>query len=200
MTLNLRHRNKAKEYIPVYFVLLILILLIYHQVHSFDFLSAWDDQWFVTNEYTEGGLQFDNIYLIFTEFYRGQYAPLNQLYYTLLYSLFGYHTGYFHIASMVLYLLNAILAYHLVRMICKRSLPNKMNQVTGILTACLFAILPINVEPVAWVSSSKVLIYALFYFISLLFYLKYIESKRARYYYVVILTYIFSFFGKEQAC
>lgn len=44
MMLNLKRRKRAKEYIPVYFLLLGLILLVYHQVYSFDFLDAWDDQ------------------------------------------------------------------------------------------------------------------------------------------------------------
>ncbi|MGY3055623.1 hypothetical protein ACVWYG_003844 [Pedobacter sp. UYEF25] len=86
-------------------------IFVFWPVYRFDFLFGWDDQWFVTNFYTEGGFAPSNLWLILTDFYHGQYAPINQLYYTLLYKLFGYRAGVFHMASVAIHFINCGLIY-----------------------------------------------------------------------------------------
>ena len=54
-------------------------------------------------------------------------------------------------------------------------------------------------EAVAWVSASKVLLYALFYLLSLHSYLKYTESLNLKYFLATIFFYMLSFGSKEQA-
>lgn len=186
-----------------YLIFFVLVALVYHPVYRFDFLTSWDDQLFVTNFYTEDGFQASNLSAIFTEFYRGQYAPLNQLHYTALYHIFGYHQGAFHIASLLIHFLNTVLVYRFSMAVWRRlglqtTLKLSIRRL-GFLTAVLFAVLPINVEPVAWVSASKVLIYAFFYLLSLLLYSHYLDSGKSVYYYAVLVAYLLSFFGKEQA-
>jgi hypothetical protein len=65
------------------------VFAVYFPALSNGFLMLWDDQWVVINSYTYHGLAPDNLWRILTEFYHGQYAPLNQFYYTCLYSAFG---------------------------------------------------------------------------------------------------------------
>ena len=65
-------------------ILATLCILIYSPVFSHEFQNKWDDQWVAINHYTEGGLNLHNLWIIVSEFYHGQYAPVNQLYYTLL--------------------------------------------------------------------------------------------------------------------
>ncbi len=176
----------------------ILIAIVYFKVLSADFLYGWDDQWFVTNDYTEEGIKSDNILAIFTEFYRGQYAPVNQLYYTTIHSIFGYDRAIFHFASLVIHLLNTILVFKFTKSIFENNhdLP---KDIPSILIASLFAIMPINVEPVAWVSASKVIIYAFFYLISLNVYISYLSTYKGKYYILTLILFALSFLAKEQA-
>src|SRR5690606_2190995 len=68
------------------------------------------------------------------------------------------------------------------------------------ITGFLFAILPVNVEPVAWVAASKVLIYGLFYLLALIAYINYLDRpKNTRTYYLTLLFFTLSFGAKEQA-
>ena len=60
-------------------ILTLACLLFYNPVLNNQFQSLWDDQWVVMNGYTEAGLGWENIVRIFSEFYNGQYAPINQL-------------------------------------------------------------------------------------------------------------------------
>lgn len=71
------------------------------------------------------------------------------------------------------------------------------------LTAMLFAIHPMHVESVAWVTERKDVLYALFYFASLLAYLFYLkQTAPLKKYLLLLLTgllFVFSCAGKAQA-
>lgn len=67
-----------------YTFLMISVAAVYSTVVNHDFLYQWDDQWVVINHYTTGGLNWENLYRILTEFYHGQYTPLNEMNYFLI--------------------------------------------------------------------------------------------------------------------
>jgi hypothetical protein len=182
-------------------VLVLLTLLVYFPVFSHQFQTHWDDQWVVINPYTENGLNAHNLWAILTEFYNGQYAPLNQLSYTLLYSAFGYHPFWFHLTGVVLHLCNVLLTYFFIRKMLTQSAGFKAGSVARIsfFTAAIMAVHPLLVESVAWISASKILIYSFFYLVALHFYLKYLLANKISYYLLAILFFVFSFGGKEQA-
>ena len=182
-------------------LLLISVVVVYFPVFQNDFLYFWDDQWVAMNVYTSGGLTFDNLYHILTDFYHGQYAPVNELNYLLLYSVFGYNPLAFHTTSLIWHLANVLLIYVFIKRLL--SLRGELSEdkilYISFLTSFVFGIHAVNVESVAWISASKVLIYSFFYLLSLLSYLKYIEKGKAGYYCLTFLFFILSFGGKEQA-
>ncbi|MFD2146940.1 hypothetical protein [Mucilaginibacter antarcticus] len=181
--------------------LLVAILLVYLPVLSNQFQLEWDDQVIVINDYTSGGLGLSNLWGILTEFYEGQYAPVNQLSYTLLYSAFGYNPACFHAFGVLIHSLNVLLVFSLIKQILKASNKFDDNQryIIAFTTALLMAIHPFLVESVAWVSASKILLYALFYLLGLHYYLLYIKSKKISHYLMTVVMFIISFGAKEQA-
>ena len=182
-------------------IITLLIALLYKQVYKFDFLIGWDDQWFVLNDYTRDGFTWNNLYDIITDFYYGQYAPVNQLYYTTVYFLFGNNPMWFHIGGVLLHLVNVVLLYFLFIKISKLLFraPETTYKQVAFVGAILFAVSPFNLEPVAWVAASKVTLYAFFYLVAIDFYQKYILTAGSRYYYLTILFFTISFGAKEQA-
>jgi hypothetical protein len=184
-----------------YATLVIATLLVYFPALSNEFLMLWDDQWVVINSYTYHGFTADNLWRILTEFYKGQYAPFNQLYYTSLYAVFGLNAFVFHLGSLLLHLANVLFVYSLIHTVLPLS--RRFNKTNGnyiaFFTALLFAIHPFNVESVAWLSASKVLVYSFFFLLALLSYVKYISSKKLKFYFLTLLLFVFSFGGKEQA-
>ena len=204
---TLNHSNqplvkKANRY-NIYIIpgLLLSVLGVYYTALAHDFQKLWDDQWVVINYYTEGGWGWDNIWIILTDFYHGQYAPVNQLYYTALYSLFGYNPFWFHAGSVLVHMCNVILCYSLITRLLFQVTQFEEKTVIRIafLTALLFAVHPFLVEAVAWVSASKVVLYALFYLIALHFYLTYINKGKGIHYALTLVFFIISFGAKEQA-
>lgn len=179
----------------------VLITVIHFPVLFHQFQSKWDDQWVVVNDYTSSGLNFINIYLIFGEFYHGQYAPINQLYYTIIHSLFGYSSLAYHLSGLLIHIFNTYLVYRLLLKIFvivirdKHYSPNR----AALISALIFGVHPVLVESIDWVSASKILIYSCFYLISLLSYLSYISTNEKKYYWFTFISFIISFGAKEQA-
>ncbi len=167
-----------------------------------DFLYEWDDHWVVINNYTDAGLDLRNMWEVLTGFYHGQYAPFNELSYILIHAAFGYSPMAFHIASIVWHVANTVLLFlflkRLLAMIPGNPLVSQSANIAWICTL-LWAVHPVNVEPVAWISASKILVYAFYYLAALLLYLYYIERPGLGKYIGLLALFVASFFGKEQA-
>lgn len=141
--------------------LVIATLLVYYPILENDFLYQWDDQWMVMNQYTEGGWNLSNLERIFTEFHGKQYGPINELLYLGVYSLCGYSPKEFHFACLFIHLLNVLLVYFVLLQLLRDSkrVGNVNIQLISFFTALIFAVHPLNVEAVAWISASKVIVY-----------------------------------------
>jgi hypothetical protein len=196
---------KIKEFIGKPAILIVALICatvaVYFPILGNDFLYYWDDQWVVMNSYTGSGFTGKNLWAIFTEFYHGQYAPLNELLYLSLYSLFGYDPLPFHTASMLLHIANVCLVFAFFRLLLEINTQIKTENAVLIafLTAMIFAVHPFNVESVAWMSASKILVYAFYYLTASYCFLLYLKRGELKYYIFTIVLFVCSFLGKEQA-
>lgn len=183
-----------------YVVLAIVAIAISIQSVCNNFLFRWDDQWVVINAFTEQGFNVTNLWHVLTQFYHGQYAPMNELYYICIYSIFGYNSYVFHAGGVLLHTANVLLAYSFVGCLQVRMHVEKdIAARTAFITALIFAVHPVCVESVAWLSASKILVYSFFYLIALCIYMRYIAKPSAVSYLLVLFFFILSFAGKEQA-
>ena len=203
--------KNSKYFYPV--ILAACTIAAYFPILGNDFLYFWDDQWVVINRYTESGLNGKNLWAILTEFYHGQYAPLNESLYLILYTVFGgYKPFWFHLASLLLHIANALLVYYCIRLLLEisRKIIVEHKELTAFFTALIFAVHPFNVESVAWMSASKVLVYSFYYLLATYTFIKYLSchcgldpqspaGKSLKYYLLTLLLFICSFLGKEQA-
>jgi len=95
----------------VYVLLFALPIIVYFSVSGHQFLDRWDDNWMVLNYYTADGLSLQNLAAIFNETNNGQYSPVNQLIYTILFSIFGADPRVFHLASVIYHAINSCLVF-----------------------------------------------------------------------------------------
>lgn len=182
--------------------ILLFAIIVFSPTFFNGFQSGWDDQWMVTNGYTSEGLTIDNLKGIFLNKYGGQYAPINQLFYTFIYYFFRYKPVYYHTACLLLHLYNIIMVYALLKRIYKWKFfnINDEQRLKCVLFCSLcFAINPLQVESVAWVSASKIVLYAFFYLLGTLLYVSFIEQGRKRYVVIALLCFALSLGSKEQA-
>ncbi len=164
-------------------------------------MTGWDDQWQVTNRYTADGWTWANLSAIFTEAYGTQYSPLNQCFYTLLYKVDGYNPAVFHSACLLMHVANCCLVYQTLRRLAADTLrlsPSTEAQ-TAFLATLLFAVHPLQVETVAWVSASKILLCTFFYLLATRRFVGFLHHGEWRAYGGALLLFVCAYGCKEQA-
>ena len=134
-------------------------------------------------------------------FYHGQYAPFNEYLYLFIFNISGYTPCLFHLGSLLIHSMNVCLVFIIFKQILRSS--NRINlekvDLISFVTALLFAIHPFNVESVAWISASKVLVYTLFYLLATYTFLLYLKNNKFIFYIFTLILFVCSFLGKEQA-
>jgi len=177
------------------FIWLALILLSAIFVYK-DCLQAglvnWDDGGQVTNNRDIQELSPAGIIKIFRSFYLGMYQPLVTGGYALEYHLVQAQPWLYHLDNLLLHLLNIVLVWLLTKQLFKKDSP-------ALLSSAIFAVHPLVLESVAWVSARSTLLFAGFYLLAMLFYLKYLKQGQLRYYWLVILSFTLSLLAKPLA-
>jgi protein O-mannosyl-transferase len=167
---------------------LFLALIVFVRIFSFDFVN-WDDNLQVTEN--RDIIDFD-VYSIFSSYYVGMYQPITSFVFSMIYNLFGGDAKFFHLASLLIHLSNIVLLFILLRLI----IDDVRLIIVGILA---FAVHPLQVEPICWVSSFSTLLFSFYLFISLIFYVKYQKSSRLLYSAFMIFFFCLSILSKVQA-
>ena len=134
-------------------------------------LVNFDDPVFITlNPIVADGFSWHSIPDAFTSLHgdRLMYMPLLWLSYladTLLFRASPASPWGFHLSNVLLHAANAVLLFFILRRCTRRTLP-------ALLAAAFWALHPLRVESVAWVTERKDTLSTLFAFLSILFYLK----------------------------
>jgi len=195
-------KNKSK--MQNFFAITSLIaacLLVYWPVFTHQFQMKWDDQWVVINQYTNDGFTKENLHKILTEFFHGQYAPVNELFYLVIHKFFGFDPFWFHSASLAVHICNVLLVFFLFRKLLKSSSQFDGASIFRIafITSLFMSIHPFLVEAVSWMAASKCILFALFYILALHTYVNYLITQKLWQYGLTIILFILSFGAKEQA-
>lgn len=134
--------------------LLLLTTVTYWPVRNYEFVN-WDDPWYVVhNEYLRSWSP-SNLKAIATDVINRNYSPV--IIFTLLieHTFFGLEPAGYHIVNALLHALCAILACVLITQLSG-------DRRIGWFTAALFAVHPVQIESVAWISSIKGLVSGVF--------------------------------------
>ncbi|MFA6170431.1 MAG: tetratricopeptide repeat protein [Candidatus Margulisiibacteriota bacterium] len=130
----------------------------------------WDDDVMLYNNPTITSFSAENIKQWFTAPHYGMYHPLVQLTYAVEYRFFGLQPFVYHLDNLLLHAANAGLILIFLWLLTD-SLPLAFG------VALLWGVHPVHVESVAWATERKDLLFAFFYFISLIFYLRYLRGR-----------------------
>lgn len=157
----------------------------------FGFLTSWDDPTYVTDNPWIRGLTPENIKFAFTTPYFSNYLPLHLVSYMVDYSLWGLNPFGFHLQSVVLAALNAVLAFFVVRRLFG-------SFALGWVAALLYAVHPSHVEAVAWVSIRKDLLSTVFLLLTLILYDEATQGRKLRvaWYAASVATFLLGLWSK----
>ncbi|MFC1745027.1 hypothetical protein ACFL35_13625 [Candidatus Riflebacteria bacterium] len=147
-----------KSFLPVFFLLL-LISLVFSPCLKNEFINWDDDQNIYLNTVFQ---EKDALKKIWFSFKMPAYLPVTNSLWYLQRSIFGVKGSsafYFHLVSLFVYLLNALLLYFLM-------LRFNLAPLLSFFITLFFAIHPWRVETVAWVTEQKSLFSGFFLLLS----------------------------------
>jgi tetratricopeptide (TPR) repeat protein len=150
-----------------------------------------DDEYILNNTYLRD-FSWNGIRAIFSNFHNFNYHPLTTLSFWVDYSLWGLNPLPYHLENVLLHLVNVWLVYLLAMKLSGK-------QLTGLIVSLLFAIHPLHVESVAWISERKDVLYALFYLLALLSYVRYLDRPNAKQLTFTLVFYLASLLSKPTA-
>ena len=153
---------------------------IYCQVVSHQFINFDDDLYVRDNAMVNAGVTLKGITWAFTTFHSANWHPVTWLSHMIDCQLFGLSAGKHLLVSVFIHVANTLLLFVF------------LNKVTGskwrsATVAALFALHPLHVESVAWISERKDTLSTFFGFLCLLAYARYVENFSARSYSLVVL-------------
>ena len=163
-------------------------MVIYNPVLDHGFLLGWDDTEYLTNE----DVQKLRIANIFSDYHLGMYQPVAVVSLALNYAAAQESPGAYHATNLFLHIINIFLIWLLLLKLSKKRL------IAGF-GAFLFALHPMNVEPVSWIAARSTLLFTAFYIGGLLTYLKYTDTRKPLYLGYTILLATVALFTKSLA-
>ena len=129
--------------------------------------TNWDDPLYVLQNPL---LRHPTVGAILTAPVAGNWHPLTILSYALNFQISGLDPASYHWLNLLLHLANTALVFAFVAALA----PGR--RWTAVVTSLFFGIHPMHVESVAWIAERKDVLYAFFYLIGLVAYLRYLKA------------------------
>jgi protein O-mannosyl-transferase len=171
--------------------LFILALAVFAQTANHQFIY-FDDPLYVTeNSHVKEGITVGNIIWAFSTFSASNWHPLTWMAHMVDVDLFGLNPGAHHLMNVLLHAINTIILFLV------------LSRLTGApgcsaFVAALFAVHPLHVESVAWVSTRKDLLGTIFGFLMLWAYARYATRPCPKKYCIVVLFFVMSLLSKPM--
>src|SRR5258705_12333906 len=177
--------------VGIYLLLTGLSLAVFSQTIHYNFVNFDDDIYVYNAPAIRAGLTLKGIAAAFTSPHAGIWHPLTTLSHMLDCGLYGLIPGGHHATNVVLHTIAALLLFRVLR------------QMTGAfwksaIVAALFAVHPLHVESVAWISERKDVLSAVFFFLMLGAYNRYVHSASVTRYLMVVVLFAAGLMSKPM--
>ena len=172
-------KGKTRAEFLIAFGLFLSVFLVYNSIPTFEFNNYDDLHYIVENPVVQKGLTLSNIYWAFTSFSVSNWHPVTWLSHMLDCSLFGMNPGGHYWTNLLLHSLNSILLFIIL-------LKMTGGPWRSAFVAVLFAVHPLHVESVVWVSERKDLLSAFFAFLTIWAYWSYTVNSGRKFYWTSV--------------
>lgn len=141
-------------------LLAVFILTIYNQATHFPFINFDDDRYITENPHVSAGLTLQTVQWALTSTAEANWHPLTWMSHALDCQWFGLNPTGHHLTSILLHTLSSVLLFFLLWQATRR-------MGLSFFVATVFALHPVNVESVVWVSERKSVLSTLFFLLTL---------------------------------
>lgn len=167
--------------IPAALALFVLVLVLFLPSLGYGFLN-WDDHEYIHRNPWLLNTSLWHLSGIFQHFYFSNYHPLTLLSYKVDFALFGYDAWGYRLHNVILHGLCSVVFFAILRSF-------SMGTLLSLFLAGFFALHPLRLESVVWISERKDVLCALFYLLSFYFWrLSVLGEERGRNRWLVALS------------
>ncbi len=157
-----------------------------------NFIPTWDDYGYAVSNPYINQLSLESVKGMFSNALYGTYNPLTTLSFAIEKHFFGTNPFVHRLTNLLLHLINIVLVFWLfIRL--------RVKLLAALIASILFAIHPMRVESVAWITERKDVLFAAFYLSALISYIYYFRYKSPKYYIFCLFLMVLSLFSKIQA-
>jgi len=189
--MSMARTDRLRIDLAVMFALAAAVAAIYLQTAWFEFVNWDDDQYVFRNTRVRQGLSWASAAWAFVALEASNWHPLTWLSYLLDSSLFGAWPGGYHLTSVAWHLATTLLVYLLLRRLSNETW-------RPALVAMIFAVHPLHVESVTWVSERKDVLCAFFGLLAMHAYISYARAPTSGRYLLVVAAFVCSLLSKQM--
>ncbi len=172
-------------------VLAAVTILVYRPAWNGGFL--WDDDaYIVNNELLAAPNGWQRIWFSLDS--PSQYFPLTYSTFRIEYALWGLNPTGYHWINLLLHVANALLVW---AVLARLKVPGAW------LAAAIFALHPVQVESVAWITERKNVLMGFFFLLTLLAWVAFVDERTKRpwfFYFLALILYALALSAKTTAC
>jgi Tfp pilus assembly protein PilF len=154
--------------LAIWLGLVLSTVAVYSQVGGFDFINYDDPVYVYQNSHVQSGLTWAGVEWAFTGVVDGNWIPVTLLSHMFDVQLFGMQSGMHHWVNVLFHALSAVLLYASLR---------RATGARGLsaFVSFVFALHPLHVGSVAWISERKDVLSTFFWVLALYAYVRYTE-------------------------
>jgi Flp pilus assembly protein TadD len=168
-----------------------ITLLTFSPVLGCEFVDYDDNSYVTVNPHVRAGLTWDGVIYGLTTLHFGNWHPLVWWSLMLDSQVYGLQPAGFHLTNLLWHTGSVLLLFAALRRMTGQTWPSAF-------VAALFAIHPLNVEPVAWVAERKGVISTFLWMSTLLAYCYYAERPGAGRYLLVCASFVLGLMAKPM--
>ena len=186
------NKSKSLSFIFVTFSIAVLTFIVFSPSLKCGFTN-WDDERFIVQNplIVNKTVEVKKIFTsILTE---SDYYPVTIISFAFNYKLCKFDPFGYHLCNLLFHIFNSLLVLIFIFILTKR------NLLMASIVALFFAIHPMHVESVTWVTERKDVLFMFFFLIGLICYMFYREKKRKILYVVIIISFTLSCLSKGTA-
>ena len=187
-----RHTSSPRRRALIFAVVLVAVTI-------FAYRPAWhggflwdDDDYIINNQLLTAADGWQRIWFSLDSL--SQYFPLTYSTFRIEHALWGLNTTGYHWVNLLLHVGNALLVW---AVLARLGIPGSW------LAAAIFALHPVQVESVAWITERKNVLMGFFFLLTLLAWIAFVDERTRRqwiFYCLALIFYVLALSAKATAC
>jgi len=160
--------QKRPNILFIYFLLALACFIAFENVRQCGFINFDDDTYVTENPHVNRGLTSRSVIWAFTGSHSSNWHPLTWLSHMVDYQFFGDKPAGHHLTNLLFHIANTLLLFAVFKKLTGVIWPS-------VFVAAFFALHPLHVESVAWVSERKDVLSGFFWMLTIAFYIRYTQ-------------------------